>query len=439
MRDERAEMTRGTTGRVGLVSVDGRTAEMLGRWWRREIAPIWPDGEAPEVVIIEPEALLVDAGEAGAGGVLRQVDAACVVIDCQTPEATARRVCAAVVELLGGVGESAAGAVCVLPGSLAHLGADLRSLGMLVHHDGRGRGCLGSLLMGLVDRRRAMHDTHTELRARRAAQGQVHSLVTQIDSELMLAAKLQREAMRSDEVRIPNLQIGVLWRPAWYVSGDVYKIVRVDEQHAGVIVADAMGHGVSAAMYSMLIASATSFKGPPVAGAPTGTPGYRLIPPSECMDRLNVLLQSPESESTRFATAAAALINVRSGRVQLCSAGHPTALVISPRGEVARLESTGTVLGIVEDLSYEQIEADLPAGCTLAIFTDGLEEVLCQDGREHPGETIAQRAEAFVIDLVRRHDDPRAAIDALERYLDTRPGSLRPSDDSTLILLKRAG
>jgi serine phosphatase RsbU (regulator of sigma subunit) len=99
------------------------------------------------------------------------------------------------------------------------------------------------------------------------------------------------------------------------------------------------------------------------------------------------------------------------------------------------------VLGIVEDLSYEQIEAELPSGCTLAIFTDGLEEVLCQGGGGAGSAaghaTIAERAEAFIVELVQRCGEPRQAIATLEQYLDTRPGSLRPSDDSTLILLRR--
>lgn len=393
----------------GIVIVTDEAPEAVHAWWARQIVPVWPDDAAPDCRVVLWDAV---GNDAEASEILAHSDAAIVRVTCGRDESDVRRVCAV-------VGEHAGSGVCVLPASLAHAASAVRSMGLLVHHDGRSAGCLGSMLMGLTDRRAAARDMDLELRARRAAQNHVHSLVSKIDGELLLAAKLQREAMRSDELRAPGVRSAVLFRPAWYVSGDVYKLMRVDEQHVGFVLADAMGHGVSAAMYSMLIASATQLK-------TTAPGGYKLIETGDAMSRLNELLLQPESEQTRFASGVIARINTRTGDVAFCSAGHPTALIIGP-DRIERLESTGTVLGVMEDALFDQISTHLAPGETLVVFTDGLDEVV--DGRD---------PEAFLASIIRQAEgDPARAVAAIEHHIDTRPGSLTPVDDITIVMFSR--
>jgi sigma-B regulation protein RsbU (phosphoserine phosphatase) len=281
------------------------------------------------------------------------------------------------------------------------------------------------MLAATAHRQPHVRDVEAELLARRAAQRQVNSFVSKVDGELLLAAKLQRESMRTDDFRPPGLDYSVIFRPAWFVSGDVYKLSRLDEDHVGLLLADAMGHGVSAAMYSMLIASSATMK--EVEGG-----GYRLVGPDEAMARLNARLVQPESDSIRFASAVAARLNVRTGAMSLCNAGHPTGLVVG--ADVRPLPSTGPVLGVMDEAEFAALGESVAPGETLVLYTDGLDAALAP-----PGQSVPEgRVHDFLVGHVRAHTgNPRAITSSIERALDALPGSLTPQDDVTVLVVAR--
>ncbi len=396
-------------------------------WWATHVAGAWPEHEP----IVRWESLEGVATCTGTLARVRRDDVVCVIAGGAGPEAelALRRACLV-------LGEHAAAGACCLDQATGHLAGVARAAGLLphispgVHDDEVSRGVSGAMLAGLLlgagQRQHHVRDVEAELDARRAAQSHVNTFVSKVDGELLLAAKLQREVMRTDDFHPPNLDYAVIFRPAWFVSGDVYKLTRLDEDHVGLLIADAMGHGVSAAMYSMLIANSASMKD-------FGPGGYRLVPPSEAMERLNASLMQPDSESTRFASAIAATLNLHSGALSLCNAGHPTALVVGET--VRRLESTGPVLGVVEEPGFELASARVAPGETVVMYTDGLEASL---GTHGGAAACEAEIEAFVVAQVRAAGgDPHKAASLIEHALDTRPGSLAPQDDLTIVLVTR--
>src|SRR5580698_3113148 len=68
-----------------------------------------------------------------------------------------------------------------------------------------------------------------------------------LDEELRLAARLQQDFLPKTLPRLGPVRFQTLYRPAGYVSGDLYDVFRLDEKHVGFYVADAVGHGVPAA------------------------------------------------------------------------------------------------------------------------------------------------------------------------------------------------
>jgi len=319
--------------------------------------------------------------------------------------------------------EHAVPVVAHLPASLAHLGGALQSMGVMVHLQGRGDAVLAAMLAGLSQRQQTVREMEVELRSRRASQKHVHSWVSKVDNELLLASKLQREMMRADDFSAPGLSAAVVYRPAWYVSGDVYRLARLDEKHAGFLIADAMGHGISAAMYGMIIANGLSLK---EAG---GRSGYRLLEPSAALEKINGLLLNEESDETRFASAVCGRINLSTGELALGSAGHPAVLALpAGGGRARRFESTGPVLGVFGESTFEQHSGSLAAGETLALYTDGFGEIVGESQvEEYLAETLASVG-----------GDVKRAAAQVERFLDSRPGSLAPGDDVTVLLLRRA-
>src|SRR5688572_27865942 len=69
-----------------------------------------------------------------------------------------------------------------------------------------------------------------------------------IDEELRLAAKLQQDFLPRVMPQVGNVHFHTLYRPAGYVSGDLYDVCRLDEQHVGFWMTDAVGHGMPAAL-----------------------------------------------------------------------------------------------------------------------------------------------------------------------------------------------
>src|SRR5688572_2673105 len=82
----------------------------------------------------------------------------------------------------------------------------------------------------------------------------------QVERELKLASRLQRDFLPK---RLPNhgrLKFNRLYRPAGHVSGDLCDVRRLDEQHVGVYLADAIGHGMPAALLAMFMHNALQTK-----------------------------------------------------------------------------------------------------------------------------------------------------------------------------------
>src|SRR5665213_2378159 len=104
-----------------------------------------------------------------------------------------------------------------------------------------------------------------------------------LDEELRLAARLQQDFLPKILPQLGQVHFHTLFRPAGYVSGDLYDVTRLDERHIGFYIADAVGHGMPAALLTMFIKHALVTK--EIVGN-----AYRLLTPSESLARLNMSL-----------------------------------------------------------------------------------------------------------------------------------------------------
>ena len=102
----------------------------------------------------------------------------------------------------------------------------------------------------------------------------------QIDQELELARRVQESFLPQTLPQLPQVRFAVKYRPCGRVGGDFYDVFRLDEQHLGLYVADAMGHGVPASLLTIFVK--TSVKAKEIHGQ-----SYRLVPPDEVLERLN--------------------------------------------------------------------------------------------------------------------------------------------------------
>src|SRR5690606_16689880 len=141
---------------------------------------------------------------------------------------------------------------------------------------------LCAMLRALWSQIDALQAMKVELKVLRAQHGGLCGQIESMDEELRLASQLQREFLPRSLPCVGRVDFRVLFRPAGYVSGDIYDVERLDEDHVAFFLADAVGHGVPAALLTMYIKRSLQTK-----QMITEPPGYRLIPPDQAMAQLN--------------------------------------------------------------------------------------------------------------------------------------------------------
>jgi sigma-B regulation protein RsbU (phosphoserine phosphatase) len=243
-----------------------------------------------------------------------------------------------------------------------------------------------------------------------------------LDEEMRLAARLQQDFLPKSLPQIGPIHFHTLFRPAGYVSGDLYDVSRLDEAHVGFYIADAVGHGMPAALLTMFIKNALVTK--------QITPkGYRLLDPGEALGGLNAALVEQNLTHATFATAIYGTVNADTLMCRFAGAGHPYPLLMRADGTVSNLHSEGGLLGIFPKEKYPDCQIQLRAGDRLFVYTDGIEVAFADDHC-----TDAQQWHA---ELVRRREMPtEQLLRELSESLDKETGSLQPKDDLSIIVLE---
>ena len=193
------------------------------------------------------------------------------------------------------------------------------------------------------------------------------------DRDFLLTSDLERARAFQDSLLPPALvrddvTVEVLFRPVDEVSGDVYDIEIVDGSLLRLFVADATGHGVSAALTTMFLRSEYD----------VAAQGERS--PAMVLRALNSrMLRFGERILMRF-TAICLTVDLRTGVVTWATAAHPGPVVLRD-GEVIELESGGTFVGLVEGAEFFEHTAQLQPGDTICAYSDGLTEALDRGGK----------------------------------------------------------
>lgn len=185
-----------------------------------------------------------------------------------------------------------------------------------------------------------------------------------IQGDLDRAEIIQRALLPQEPPNIDGWVLETLYRPGSSVGGDFYDVFDLDNHRLGLVIADAAGHGVAAAMLAVLFKLRLKLK---------DSDGNVLMP-NRVLKRLNRRMHESTSAPGTFITAVYALVNRRTGDVRIASAGHPPSIFTSPSGRSQLLEKTGPALGLVADARYEEASIHLDIGDRLLLYTDGVIE-----------------------------------------------------------------
>ena len=252
-----------------------------------------------------------------------------------------------------------------------------------------GRATPGAVLCarmhGMLHRQREINRLRGDIAVARASHVGLGDEVAKMHEELQLAAHAQRELLPDGMPTLHGVSVAALWRPAQYVSGDIYDVIQLDDDHVGLFLADAVGHGVSAALMTMVICQSLTTR--VLEGS-----SWRILDPADVLNRLNQQMLRQRLHPSRFATAVYAVIDCRYRRMALAGAGHPPPLLVHEDGRVDPMTTGGGLLGVFEGEPYDQVELDLAAGDHLLLYTEGFEQAFPQD--EAPSVALPRPATA---------------------------------------------
>jgi serine phosphatase RsbU (regulator of sigma subunit)/ketosteroid isomerase-like protein len=240
-----------------------------------------------------------------------------------------------------------------------------------------------------------------------------------IEQELRVARRIQQASLPKETPTLAGWQISPFYQPAREVGGDFYDFFELEDGRVGVVVGDATGKGIPAA----LLAEATSNMLRAVAQALDSTS------PGKVLERVNETLLA-RIPPNMFVTCFYAILEPESGSLTYANAGHDLPY-LHRNGEAEELRARGMPLGLMPGRGYEEKKTILEAGKSALFYSDGLVEA-----HDPKGEMFGfPRLRA----LVAEHAQERSLGDFLMEELYSFVGDgWEQEDDITLLTLKRS-
>jgi len=199
-----------------------------------------------------------------------------------------------------------------------------------------------------------------------------------IQAQLEVARQVQLELLPANDPVTENFDISAYIFPTEEVSGDYYDWVQVFDDQIGIVVADAVGKGIPAALLmSFLRASLRSCV----------QIGYA---PHIAFSKVSSLLRD-SIEDNKFITAIYGILDSTNKTFVFSNAGHNPPLLIKPDGEYRYVEYGDTPLGMFDDAHYHQHFIRFEPGQVMVIYTDGLTEAENPNGEEYGQDRLAKR------------------------------------------------
>ena len=223
-----------------------------------------------------------------------------------------------------------------------------------------------------------------------------------------------------------RIEIAVSMRPAREVGGDLYDFFPLDERRLFFLIGDVAGKGLSASMFmavSKALYKSTTLRSPDATV-------------SELMRAANDEV-SRDNPEMFFVTAFAGVLDLDSGELGFCNAGHENPYLLDAQGAgfVQLADAAGPPLCTVEAFAYREGRKALRHGQLLCLVTDGVIDAQNQRGERYG----RQRLQALFGQL---HNGQRTAtglVDAVRKDVETFAGGTEAPDDLTVLALRWLG
>lgn len=268
-----------------------------------------------------------------------------------------------------------------------------------------------------------MRETATNLTSSKTVLDQKSTRLDQIDADLSDAKIIQDYFISQDQLTSAcfekhGIKETYIYKPYLQVGGDFLNLTSFSDDKIGFIIADVMGHGVSAALATGVLRS-----------------GFTIFSkkygedPVELMQHLNSHIY--EIFTSLFATGYYALIDMKSSSIKLCKGGHMHPLIWkSGLNQLQDIDIPGPGLGIIPKAQFQELTIPVEKGDKMLFFTDGIIEQ-----RNYEGEMYShERLEESFIKFCKNQDS--AIVQSIYSEFREFCHNNELQDDVTLFLLE---
>ena len=275
----------------------------------------------------------------------------------------------------------------------------------------------------------AIAEIEQETQARRAAERALRALRTSATAdalgmdtaELAKGRRQQRSILSLDPPDIPGYDLASHYAAARDIGGDFFELFRLRRrgQPLGIVIADVTGKGLDAAILMAF------------SRAVTHTALEASRGPAEALERTNRVL-AQERRGTLFITALCAVLEPRTGRLRIASAGHEPPLLVPGDGRpIGPVGDPGVLVGMFATLGLSEVEVTLDPGDKMLFYTDGVTDAIGPTGdRFGEGRLLATIASA-------RDASADGLVAAVRGDVDAFQGAREPADDVTIVAVGR--
>ncbi len=206
-----------------------------------------------------------------------------------------------------------------------------------------------------------------------------------MSKDLGFAKRIQEKILPNKSI-YDNISINYIYKPSEMLSGDIFDVFAIDEDHIGVYISDVSGHGVAAAMMTMFIRQTMrSIK-------------ENITCPSKALSELYTRFMLLDLEVDKYFTIFYGVFNKKTKEFKYSNAGHNCIPIKYNDKSMEMLEVKGYPIALLfDEMKYRERSTILDKDDKILFYTDGITEAKDKDGNEFGTEAV--------VELVRKHKE----------------------------------
>ncbi|MBU8932523.1 MAG: PP2C family protein-serine/threonine phosphatase [candidate division Zixibacteria bacterium] len=238
-----------------------------------------------------------------------------------------------------------------------------------------------------------------------------------LQEEVSMARQIQLDLLPSHPPALDTVAISVHSTPSRTVGGDFYDFIPIDDRRLGIVIADASGKGMPAAL---MIAQIQAIIHSEVNN------GSRIATMFGNMNEQLAAATSPE----KYVTIFYGELDIVRGELAYCNGGHNYPILARADGQIELLKVGGPLVGALPQMEYTSSSIRMESDDVLFMFTDGLSEAMDEDEQEYGENRIREWVSS------RRDDCAQGIMDYILEDVRNFDPIFPPRDDTTVISMK---